>query len=225
VIDEILAAARGSAGPAATEATIVGSWHRAQTCDEMLAMFEAAGLAESHRGWLQGNFFGGSPGPSEGDACAGGDWPTGARPLFTDDGQFGSHDENGEEVDHGDYQQVDDDTLSFPSHASEFGYDSNLTVDYEIADDVVTFSVVLPDGCADACADAYAWALFRIRLRTVEQRRSPQLGSPISLVGSPAGISRLQPTTTGSQKGRRRGEPAIADGCRRIDRSIGASFR
>jgi hypothetical protein len=162
VIDEILAvlaAARSSVGVEEPAGTIVGSWHRPQSCDEMLAVFEAAGLAESHRGWLQGNFFGGGPGPSEGDACAGATGPLEHDHFFADDGQFGSHDENGEEVDHGDYHEVDDDTLSFPSHASEFGFDGDLTVDYEIADDVVTFTVVLPDGCADACADAYAWAL------------------------------------------------------------------
>jgi hypothetical protein len=33
---------------------LVGSWHRAQTCKEMLAAFEKAGIAESHRDWLQG---------------------------------------------------------------------------------------------------------------------------------------------------------------------------
>ncbi len=50
---------------AATETTsadgttpLIGSWHRAQTCEEMLAAFEEAGLAETHVGWLQGNFFG-----------------------------------------------------------------------------------------------------------------------------------------------------------------------
>ena len=50
-------------------------------------------------------------------------------------------------------------TLVFPSHASEFGYDGELTVDYEITDDVVTFDVVLPAGCEETCKDAYAWAL------------------------------------------------------------------
>ena len=122
-------------------------------------MFDAAGLAESHLGWLQGNFFGGGPGPTEGDVCAGAQGPLEHSHFFTDDGAFGSHDEHGEQVDDGDYEQVDEDTLGFPSHASEFGYDGELTVDYEITDDVVTFDVVLPDECEDTCKDAYAWAL------------------------------------------------------------------
>jgi len=125
----------------------------------MMAVFETAGLAESHRGWLQANFFGGGPGPSESDACEAAQGPLEHDHFFTGDGEFGSHNENGEQVDEGDYEQVDDHTLPFPSHASEFGYDGDLTVDYEITDDVVTFNVVLPGECEDACADAYAWAL------------------------------------------------------------------
>jgi alpha/beta hydrolase family protein len=162
VLDEIravLAAASESAGESAAAATIVGTWHRAQSCEEMLAVFEAAGLAESHLGWLQGNFFGGGPGPTEGDVCAGAQGPLEHDHFFTDDGAFGSHDENGEQVDDGDYEVVDGDSLAFPSHASEFGYDGVLTVDYEITADVLTFDVVLPDPCEDTCKDAYAWAL------------------------------------------------------------------
>ena len=79
--------------------------------------------------------------------------------FFTDDGAFGSHDEHGDEVDHGDYELVDEDTLAFPSHASEFGYDGDLVVDFQIEGDIVTFDVVLPEPCEDTCTDAYAWAL------------------------------------------------------------------
>jgi alpha/beta hydrolase fold len=162
VIDEILAvlaATRGSGGAEAVEATIIGSWHRAQSCEEMLAVFEAASIAESHLGWLQGNFFGGGAGPAEGDLCEGALGPLEHSHFFTDDGSFGSHDEHGEQVDDGDYDVVDGDTVAFPSHASEFGYDGDLTVDYEISGDVITFDVVLPEPCEDTCKDAYAWAL------------------------------------------------------------------
>jgi hypothetical protein len=145
--------------PGAATTELIGSWHRAQTCKEMLAAFEQAGLAESHRDWLQGNFFGGQPGPAKGDPCAGAEGPLEHDHFFTAAGAFGSHDQNGEEVDHGDYELVDDDTVSFPSHAAEFGYDGDLVVDYAVSGDVVTFDVTLPQPCADTCADAYAWAL------------------------------------------------------------------
>jgi hypothetical protein len=138
---------------------IVGSWHRAQTCEEMRVAFEAAGLAESHREWLGGNFFGGEPPPATGDVCDGAEGPLEHDHFFTVDGEFGSHDQNGDEVDGGDFAVVDDDTLTFPSHATEFGYDGDILVDYMIANDVATFVVVLPEPCIDACADAHAWAL------------------------------------------------------------------
>ena len=50
---------------------LIGSWHRAQTCEEMLAAFEEAGLAETHVGWLQGNFFGGQPARPRGNRVQG----------------------------------------------------------------------------------------------------------------------------------------------------------
>jgi hypothetical protein len=154
------AASPAAASPTQSATTeLIGSWHRAQTCKEMLAAFEKAGLAESHRDWLQGNFFGGDPGPTEGDVCKGARGPLEHDHFFTAAGAFGSHDENGEEVDNGDFVVVDEDTVSFPSHAAEFGYDGDLVVDYAISGDVVTFDVALPESCADKCADAYAWTL------------------------------------------------------------------
>ena len=144
----------------ASSSDIIGYWHRAQTCEELLATFTAAGLAESHREWLQGNFYGGEEGPSSGDPCAGAEGPLEHSHWFTPEGGFGSHDQDGEEVDGGDFAIVDEDTLSFPSHAAEFGYDGQVLVDYAIgADDVATFTIALPDECDAACEEAYAWAL------------------------------------------------------------------
>ena len=145
--------------PSTGDSSIFGEWHRAQSCKEMLAAFERAGLAQSHRGWLQGNFFGGDEGPQSGDPCAGAEGPLEHDHFFTEQGEFGSHDENGEEVDSGDYEVVDDGKLSFPSHAEEFGYSGDILVDYAVNGDVATFDVKVPSPCDDACADAYAWAL------------------------------------------------------------------
>jgi hypothetical protein len=146
-------------GPEVPTTALIGSWHRAQTCVEMLAAFQEAGLAESHVAWLQGNFFGGGSGPDVGDPCMGAEGPLEHDHFFTDAGAFGSHDENGEEVDHGDFEVADDQTVSFPSHATEFGYDGELIVGFTIDGDVLVFDVDLPQPCADQCADAYAWAL------------------------------------------------------------------
>ena len=139
---------------------VLGSWHRAQTCQEMLAAFESAGLADSQREWMQRNFFGGGPGPDAGDACAGAAGPVEHEHFFTAAGEFGSHDGNGETVDGDDFAVVDDDTLVFPSHARDFRYEGDVLVDYSVNGDVVTFEVQMPDECSGACVDAYAWALW-----------------------------------------------------------------
>ena len=148
-----------SSTPGPTQPSIVGTWHRAQTCEEMVAAFVAADLLESHLGWAQGNFFPEGGGPPVDDPCAGAPGPVEHDHFFTADGRFGSHDQNGMQVDDGDYT-ADDDVLTFPSHASEFGYPGDIVVRYVIGpDDVVTFDVLVPPACASACAEAHAWAL------------------------------------------------------------------
>lgn len=146
-----------SAASVATD--LVGSWHRPQTCEEMLAAFEGAGLAESHADWLIGNFFGGSPAPTGGDVCEGARGPIEHSHFFTASGEFGSHDENGQQVDDGDYFVPEANRLAFPSHATEFRYAGDLAVDYAINDGILTFDVFQPEPCEGSCRDAYAWAL------------------------------------------------------------------
>jgi hypothetical protein len=123
---------------------LVGSWHRAQSCKELRSAFERIGLAQSHAENLA-------------DLCktAG---PVEHSHFFTASGGFGSHDENGQQVDDGDYRVVDANTVSFPSHAQEFGYSGDILVDYAVANDVVNFTIQLPKPCEASCQDAYAWA-------------------------------------------------------------------
>ena len=127
----------------------------------MLAAFEEAGLAESQSDWIVGNWVG-DPAEVEVDPvnlCAD------ARPaeehshFFTVDGQFGSYDAGGEQVDNGDYAVLDVGTLSFASHSAEFGYDGDILVDYTVNGDSAEFEVLLPLECDDACSLAHAWAL------------------------------------------------------------------
>jgi hypothetical protein len=77
--------------------------------------------------------------------------------FFTKKGGFGSYDENGAQVDDGDYRVVDDNTLTFPSHAKEFGH--KITVDYRIEGKTLRFDVVVPDPCTGKCRGATAWAI------------------------------------------------------------------
>lgn len=147
------AAASASATP------LIGTWTRTQDCDGMLAAFEGAGLAESQLGWVTGNWFAEGTEPGPGGPC------DGSRPaeehshFFTEAGAFGSTDAQGAQVDDGDYVLVDDDTLSFPSHAREFQYSGEVLVDFGVDGDSATFEVQIPDDCTNTCADAYAWAL------------------------------------------------------------------
>ena len=144
-----------SAGPSA----IVGEWVRTAGCDEALAAFTEAGLSDQVPVWVVGNFVGEGASTAPGEECAN------ARPavphshFFTADGRFGSHDENGKDVDEGDYAVVDADTLSFASHAKEFGYSGDLLVDYAVDGDHVTFHVTVPTECDPACRLAYGWAM------------------------------------------------------------------
>ena len=138
---------------------LVGAWVRLQSCEEQLAAFEQAGLAQTHVMWIAGNWVGEEASPAPGMECDGARAAEEHSHFFTADGRFGSRDAQGQQVDDGDYVLVDPDTLSFPSHAQEFGYAGDVLVDYKIAGDSATFHVQLPDACEAACADAYAWAL------------------------------------------------------------------
>src|SRR5215218_2334548 len=137
--------ATSAASPSATPAAIVGVWHRLLTCDELTEAFEQADLLETHSDWL-------------GDPCAGSRTPEEHSHFFTDTGEFGSRDENHQQVDNGDYTVVDADTLAFPSHSSEFGYDSDILVDYRVTGDAVSFTIQYPAECTDSCLNAFAWA-------------------------------------------------------------------
>lgn len=151
---DALEAALADTGVEKPGATLIGSWHRPQTCAEMLAAFDTAGLTEGHREWIQGNFFGGQPGPPTGDPCAGARGPFEHSHFFTEEGEFGSRDEHGVRVDDGHFTFVDDDTISFTGEGDE----GDVLIDFAIQDDVVTFNVVIPEQCTAGCADLHAWA-------------------------------------------------------------------
>jgi hypothetical protein len=152
--------ALGSVAAAQAADPIVGTWYRAQTCEEMVAAFDAEGLLETHLAWAQADFWrdGGAPGLE--DPCAGAPGPVGHYHAFSAEGRFESTGEFGAVLDGGDYVVLSEGVLDFPSHASEFGYAGEVAVAYAIDDaGVATFDVLVPEGCVDACADAHAWAI------------------------------------------------------------------
>ena len=138
---------------------IVGTWTRRQDCEGQLNAFEGAGLAKTHIGWVTDNWVRPVASPDPEDPCARARPPEEHSHFFTAEGAFGSYDAAGKQVDDGDYVLADADTIGFPSHAKEFGYDGEVLVRFVIRGDTATFEVVIPTRCKAACLDAHAWAL------------------------------------------------------------------
>ena len=138
-------------------ATIVGNWQRVTTCDERLTALENAGLGKfavehaAGEGWIPGVT---SPEQIEdpGHPCKG------AIPLkhghfFTEDGLFGSTDDQGDQVDDGTYLVMDEDTIVIEK---EFG---NVTFNYRIQDDgTLLLDPVMPN-CTKSGCFAAQWAV------------------------------------------------------------------
>jgi hypothetical protein len=153
------AASPSPASPSAASSAIVGEWVRTASCEEALAAFTEAGLLDQVPAWVVGNYVGEGATAAPGKECANAKPAVPHSHFFTADGRFGSRDENGQDVDDGGYQVVDSDTLSFGSHAQEFGHAGDILVDYSVEGDQVTFQVKVPTPCDPACRVAYGWAM------------------------------------------------------------------
>lgn len=128
-------------------------------CEEALAEFHDAGLDDQIPVFVVGNFVGEAATPEPGHECDDAQPPEEHSHFFTADGEFGSLDAEGAQVDDGRYELVDADTLSFASHGRGFGYDGDILVDFTTDGDTATFTVNVPDPCEDACRLAHGWAL------------------------------------------------------------------
>lgn len=141
---------------ASPTAAIVGHWQRVTTCEERVKALKDAGLgrfAAEHaagEGWIPEVT---SPGQIEDPRhpCEG------AVPLkhghfFTEDGLFGSTDDQGDQVDDGTYRVIDQDTIVIKK---EFG---NVTFDYQVRDRSLFLDPVMP-ACTEAGCFAAQWAV------------------------------------------------------------------
>jgi hypothetical protein len=134
---------------------LVGTWERETRCQEVVSVLTQAGLEEWVLEAVAGNGF--VPGLRSPDQIADPAHPCeGAVPrehshFFTDDGRFGSLDWNGEPVDDGTYEVVDGNTFVI---SKEF---PDVTFDYAIDDDTITFEPEIP-GCSPDCFEA-AWSV------------------------------------------------------------------
>lgn len=140
----------------AVQSEVVGEWQRVTTCQERVAALKMAGLgrfAAEHaagEGWI--------PEVTDVDQLKEPKQPCeGAVPLlhghfFTADGLFGSRDADGNQVDDGTFDLTDEDTLRI---STDTGY---VTFDFEIRDNRLFLTPVLPTCAKDGCFDAQ-WAV------------------------------------------------------------------
>jgi hypothetical protein len=155
---------RGPSEPAPTVspvADIVGTWTRTQSCQQELTAFKAKGLAKAEAfEWVTGNWVPDAS-PRSSGFCAGATDPVPHSHFFTDRGRFGSLDQYGNQVDDGTYIIASAGVLTFPSAASDFGYDGTILVGYAVQGNQLTFDVRVPERCVSdpTCTQAYGWAL------------------------------------------------------------------
>jgi hypothetical protein len=136
---------------------LVGEWRRVNSCEAFVRAFAEAGLEDLAPEWLVGGgYFQRRRDIDDARPCRGATEVEHSH-FFTEDGRFGSYDQNGDEVDHGDYTILDDTTLTFPTHAKEFSGD--ITVRYRVQEDTLDFEVVAPDPCTGGCRLSTAWAI------------------------------------------------------------------
>jgi hypothetical protein len=134
------AVATGSAGE------IVGEWQRETTCAELVSALRNAGMTELVDEFVAGNGF--IPGiavddPEQIDVtepCEGA-VPRVHSHFFTEDGEFGSRDWNGEDVDDGRYRVIGDTVVI----SKEF---PDVTFRYRVDGDTITLQPLnIPAGC------------------------------------------------------------------------------
>jgi len=144
-----------AASDEATAPALVGTWERETRCEELVSALEQAGLDQWVLESVAGNAF--IPGVTSPDQIADPAHPCeGAVPrehshVFTEDGSFESLDWNGEPVDDGTFEIIDDHTFVV---SKEF---PDVTFGYAIQGDTIMFDPVIPD-CTPQCFEA-AWSV------------------------------------------------------------------
>jgi hypothetical protein len=135
---------------------LVGEWQRDTTCEERVKAFVDAGLGK----YAAENVVGDGFVPGVGDVseledpahpCVGA-VPTKHSHFFTADGEFGSRDADGNQVDDGQYRMVGPDSIEIGS------FEGWVRFRYEVEADTLRLFPVLPKCARHGCFDAQ-WAL------------------------------------------------------------------
>jgi hypothetical protein len=144
-------------------ASLVGEWQRVTTCEDLVRTLTRAGFPEAALEAAAGNGF--IPGVFTVEDLADPAHPCkGAIPrrhshFFTPDGLFGSRDWDGNQVDDGTYEIVDDDALVIP-YGFEEGPPIQVTFHFRITGETIRLDPVMPSDCSTSrCREAAAWSV------------------------------------------------------------------
>ena len=149
--EQSLSPSASSTPSPAASAAIVGEWQRLQKCSELVGNLRKAGLEKWVFEFVVGDGY--IPGTSKADQirdpanpCRGAVARNHSH-YFTADGEFGSRDDKGEQVDDGTYKVVDDDTISIGA----------VRFNYKISGDSLRLTPEIP-ACRPECWEA-AWSV------------------------------------------------------------------
>ena len=140
--------APGTMTAVARSTQIVGEWKRETTCVELVQALRDAGMDDIVDEFVAGNGFIPSIGVDDPEKVDPDNPCKGAVPrvhshFFTEDGEFGSRDWNGKDVDDGRYRVTGDKLVI----SKEF---PDVAFRYRIAGDTITFDPLdIPPGCTD----------------------------------------------------------------------------
>lgn len=156
-------AAKPASSSDAKPESLVGEWQRVTTCADLVRALTRAGFEEMALEAAAGNGF--IPGVTTVDQLADPAHPCkGAVPrrhshFFTSDGLFGSRDWNGNQLDEGTYEVINDHTLVMP-YGFEEGPPIQTKFQYRIAGNTIRFDPVIPSDCSTSrCREAAAWSV------------------------------------------------------------------
>jgi hypothetical protein len=155
----LLAALGAPATAAAPDNSIVGTWQRVIHCQDLVRALTEAGFGDNALD-AAGEFVHVTPeGVADPAHPCRGALPERHSHFFTADGQFGSLDENGDQVDWGTYEVVAPGTLVMP-YGFEDGPPIPVTFHFRIHGDTITFDPVIPSDCSTSlCREATAWGI------------------------------------------------------------------
>jgi hypothetical protein len=150
-------AAPATAAPPSS--SIVGTWQRVIHCQDLARALTDAGFGDAAAGAAEEFVHVTPEGVADAAHPCRGALPQRHSHFFTADGEFGSLDANGNQVDEGIYDVVAPGTLVMP-YGFEEGPPILVTFHYRIHGNTISFEPVIPSDCTTSrCREAAAWSV------------------------------------------------------------------